>query len=82
MLAGGDVRVADILMNIQATENNLILDVELFDIFENKEEGRNSFAFHIIFGSKERTLESSEVDEIMSNMMENLESELDVEVRR
>ncbi|MFC1623343.1 phenylalanine--tRNA ligase subunit beta [Patescibacteria group bacterium] len=82
MVARGDVRVADILMKIQNTENNLILDVDLFDIFELQEEGKNSFAFHIIFGSKERTLEGKEVDEIMSKVMENLEGELDVEVRK
>lgn len=82
ILAGEDVRVADILMNIQSVEKNLILDVDLFDIFENKEERRNSFAFHILFGSNNRTLESSEVDEIMSKIMDKLESELDVEVRK
>ncbi|MDH4330077.1 MAG: phenylalanine--tRNA ligase subunit beta [Candidatus Moranbacteria bacterium] len=82
MLCGSDVRVDDILSSIQGVGGELILDVDLFDIFEIEGENKNSFAFRIIFGSKERTLERKEVDTIMEGIMNELETNLGVEVRK
>jgi phenylalanyl-tRNA synthetase beta chain len=82
MLCGNDVRVDDILDSIQEAGGELVLDVDLFDIFEIEGEEKNSFAFRIVFGSKERTLERKEVDEIMDSVMSKLETDLGVEIRR
>lgn len=81
MLAGLEIRVEDILAVIQASGGNMIIDVDLFDIFDLKEEGI-SFAFHIIFGSDDRTLRNEEVDNIMEKITKNLEDELEVEIRK
>lgn len=81
MVAGLEIRVEDILAVIQASGGNLIIDVDLFDIFDLKEAG-TSFAFHIIFGADDRTLRNEEVDDIMKKVTKNLEDELGVEVRK
>lgn len=80
MLAENDVRVDDILKNIQKIGGDLVLDVDLFDIFEK--DGRNSFAFHIVFGDDSRTLEKREVDLLMEKISASLEKELGMEVRK
>lgn len=82
MLCGFDVRVDDILEKIQEVGGKLVLDVDLFDIFEIEGEEKNSFAFRIVFGSNERTLERKEVDEIMEKIMNELETNLGVEIRK
>jgi phenylalanyl-tRNA synthetase beta subunit len=52
----------------------------LFDIFEK--DGKTSYAFHLTFGSKSRTLEGSEIEVIMSRMISELEKSLKVVVRQ
>jgi phenylalanyl-tRNA synthetase beta chain len=80
MLAGQDTTVGDITELIKKTGENLVMDVELFDIFQKDE--KNSFAFHIRFGLKNRTLEGKEVDSAMENIISVLENELKVEIRK
>jgi phenylalanyl-tRNA synthetase beta chain len=80
LLAGQDITVSDIMELVKKTGENLVIDVELFDIFEK--DGKNSFAFHIKFGLKNRTLESKEVDDAMENIISALENELKVEIRK
>jgi len=80
MLAENIVRVSDILKNVQTAGGDLVLDVDLFDIFEK--DGKNSFAFHIVFGAPDRTLEHQEVDQLMQKIISSLEKELGLEVRK
>ena len=82
MIVNEDIRISDVLMNIQASGGNLVLDVDLFDIFENEKEGVKSLAFHIIFGSDKRTLENKEADGLMEKIIADLERELKVKVRK
>jgi phenylalanyl-tRNA synthetase beta chain len=81
MLVESDVRVDDVLRSIQKGGGNLVLDVDLFDIYDLPDEERTSFAFHISFGADERTLESQEVDVLMARIIDNLEKDLKVRVR-
>jgi phenylalanyl-tRNA synthetase beta chain len=80
MLAENGVLVDDILENIQKSGGDLVQDVDLFDIFEK--DGRNSFAFHIVFGASDRTLEHQEIDGLMQKIISSLEKDLGVEVRK
>lgn len=80
MLAEGDVLVDDILKNIQKVGSDLVQDTDLFDIFEK--DGQNSFAFHIVFGAPDRTLEHQEIDGLMQKIISSLEKDLGVEVRK
>ena len=62
---------------------SLIQNVELFDMYEQKEtgEGKKSVAFHIVFQSPVRTLSNKEVDEMMERITWQLNQEEMWEVR-
>ncbi|HDZ85802.1 MAG TPA: phenylalanine--tRNA ligase subunit beta [Candidatus Moranbacteria bacterium] len=81
MIANENVRVDDILANLQAFGGNLVLDVDLFDIYDF-ENNTSSYAFHIIFGADDRTLQSEEVDKLMKKITSNLEKDLGVKIRK
>jgi phenylalanyl-tRNA synthetase beta chain len=74
-----DVRVDAILKKIQETGGDLVLDVDLFDIFDT-EDGKSSYAFHIIFGA-DRTLKTEEADELLKKIIQDLETEIQVKIR-
>jgi len=82
MIVDKSVKISDVLSSIQASGGNLVLDVDLFDIFENEKENEKSLAFHIIFGSADRTLESKEADALMEKIAADLERELGVKIRK
>ena len=71
----------EILQVIQKAGGNLVLDADLFDIFDFAD-GSSSYAFHIIFGANNRTLESQEVDDLMRKINANLEKDLKVKIRK
>lgn len=79
MLAHKQIRVKDIIDLIKSSGGELILQTQLFDIFEK--DNKKSYAFHIQFGS-DRTLESKEVDSAMENIIFDLESKLGLEIRK
>lgn len=82
LLASTSIRVDDVLENIQKYGGDLVLDVDLFDIFDFPEENKTSLAFHLIFGADERTLTSEEVERIMEKIVLGLEKDLKVKVRK
>ncbi|KKU55074.1 MAG: Phenylalanine-tRNA ligase beta subunit, partial [Candidatus Moranbacteria bacterium GW2011_GWE1_49_15] len=75
------MRVDDVLQAIQDLGGNLVLDVDLFDIFDFAD-GSTSFAFHVMLGAEDRTLRSPEIDEAMAKIMEGLEKEHGMEIRK
>ena len=82
MTSDPEIIVGDILKNIKKNGGDLVMDVELFDIFDFEERKEKSFAFRISFGADERTLLSEEVDEAMKRITENLEKDLKVKIRK
>ena len=80
MLTDRQVHVGEIMQAIKVAGGGLILDVELFDIFQ-KEEG-NSVAYHIEIGNAERTLESAEVDSVMEKIQTSLAKNFGVAIRK
>ncbi len=81
LIAPQGILVDEILQTIQKIGGNLVLDVDLFDIFDFAD-GSSSYAFHIIFGADNRTLKSGEVDEVMKKIISSLEKEMGVKVRK
>jgi phenylalanyl-tRNA synthetase beta chain len=75
-----NIQVDDILQVIQEAGGKTVLDADLFDIYDF-EDGSTSFAFHILFGAPDRTLQSAEVDSLMQKITDNLEKELKVKIR-
>lgn len=80
LIAKGNIKVDDILKEIYSSGGKMVLNVDLFDIFDF-EDGTSSYAFHILLGAAERTLESGEIENLMKNIAENLEKKLKVKIR-
>ena len=70
------------LKNIQKSGGELVLGIELFDIFHFEDKNETSFAFRISFGSPERTLRNEEVEETMKKITQNMEKEMRIEIRK
>lgn len=84
MIIGEKITVADILKVVQLAGGKLVLDVDLFDIYENipEEAGKKSLAFHIVLGSDAKTLSTEEVDSVMKKITRELEKSLGAKVRK
>jgi len=78
------VRVDEVLNKIYDAGGVLILDVDLFDIYEGEElpEEKKNLAFHIIYQAEDRTLSSKEIDEIQQKIIDALEEESEWQVRK
>ncbi|NTV41344.1 MAG: phenylalanine--tRNA ligase subunit beta, partial [Candidatus Moranbacteria bacterium] len=81
MIVAGGERVDEILSVIQEVGGNLVVDVDLFDIFDFAD-GTSSYAFHIMLNGGDRTLISREVDVLMQKISESLEANLKVKIRK
>ena len=79
-----DVKVADILNEINIAGGKLVSDVDLFDIYEGKElpQGRKNLAFHIIYQAEDRTLSSREIDSLQQKIIKSLEKNITWQVRK
>src|SRR3989344_2203519 len=73
-------KVENVLDVIENTAGKLLIDTDLFDIYENEE--RKSLAFHLIFQSPEKTLTDEEINAIMQKVFETIEANEDWEVRK
>ncbi len=81
LISSQSVRVDEILSTIQAAGGEMILDTDLFDIFDFAD-GSTSYAFHILIGANDRTLTSSEIDSVMEKIITKLNKELGIEIRK
>ena len=73
-------KVENVLDIIENTAGKLLVDTDLFDIYENEE--RKSLAFHLIFPVAEKTLTDEEVNGVMEKIFTAIEANDDWEVRR
>ena len=73
-------KVENVLDIIENTAGKLLIDTDLFDIYENEE--RKSLAFHLIFQSPEKTLTDEEINAVMQKVFEATEANPDWEVRK
>lgn len=84
-----ETRVGEAQDIIENTGGILLIDSDLFDIYESslegggaKLEGKKSFAFRLIFQSEERTLREEEIEDIMKKITKALEENPEWEVRK
>jgi phenylalanyl-tRNA synthetase beta chain len=82
MIVSDSVRWQDVEQKINAI-SSLITEVELFDIYEAKEEEKKerSLAFHITFHDLKKTLTSKEVDKLMKQVKEMLVTDFKVKIK-
>lgn len=60
-------------------QNNFLVDIDLFD--EYKQPDKLSIAFHLHFQSREKTLESEEIDKQMVHISDQITSQTDWKIR-
>jgi phenylalanyl-tRNA synthetase beta chain len=84
VLVPKSARVVDVLNKINSVGGSMIIDVDLFDIYEGGElpKGKKNFAFHVVYQLKIRTLQAKEVDKVQEKIIEALEAEPAWEVRK
>lgn len=75
-------RVAQVVNVIETAGGPLLADVDLFDLYEDGKEARKSLAFHLVYQSKERTLNSNEVEVLEKKITKELEKNPEWEIRR
>ena len=79
-----EIRVEEVLNEIETAGGILVKDVDLFDIYEGEEipGGKKNLAFHIIYQAEDRTLSSKEIDEIQQKIIKTLEENPEWQVRK
>ncbi|MEG2086332.1 MAG: phenylalanine--tRNA ligase subunit beta, partial [Clostridia bacterium] len=74
--------LSDDIKNCIANISDLIMNVELFDVYNNIGLiGKKSYAYSITFGCSDRTLKDSEVDSCVAEILETLENKFDAKIR-
>ncbi len=82
ILVSKDVRIGDILQEIQESSPELIENVDLFDEYEDEKfAGRKSITFRIVFQAEDRTLTDKEVNEEMKKIESILKKTFKAEIR-
>ena len=79
-----NTKVAEVMNVIYRAGGKFLRDIDLFDIYvgENIPEGKKNLAFHLIFQAEDRTLQSEEIDRFMAKIIEEIEKNVEWEVRK
>lgn len=84
LLADEAVCVGDIEEVIKRCSKNHLENIKLFDVYSGKQipSGKKSIAYSLIFRDENKTLNDSEISEIMNKIMTELKDKLKVELRQ
>lgn len=84
ILVPWNIRVVEVLDVVEGAGGKLLIDVDLFDVYEGSEVGaeKKNFAFHLIFQSPDRTLTDKEVDILMQKVIKELDRHPSWDVRK
>lgn len=68
---------------IYQTARKFLTDLTLFDVYEDEKIGldKKSLAFSMTFNSKEKTLETADIDKLMKSILNRLQYEFKAEIR-
>lgn len=77
-----ETRIGEVEDVIQNAGGELLIDSDLFDIYENENNSRKSLAFHLIFQARDKTFSDEEINEIMNKIIDVLEKNPAWEVRK
>jgi len=79
-----NVKVVEVMNKINTAGGKLIVDIDLFDIYEggNLPEGKKNLAFHITFQSENKTLSAEEIGNLQNKIIKALEENPAWEVRK
>jgi phenylalanyl-tRNA synthetase beta chain len=71
-----DLKVGEVSQKISERGGTLLQELRFYDLYTGKniDKGLKSFTFNLVFGASDRTLTDTEVDEIMSCIINTLET--------
>ncbi len=75
-----DTNVSDVEKIIKDSAGELMVELYPFDIFQKGD--KKSFAFRLVFQSKEKTLQDEEVNDIVNSIIKKLEEDPSWQVRK
>ncbi len=83
LLIDNAVSFAEIDRIAKQTEKKLLLDVDLFDVYQGKNlpAGKKSYAVSFLFQDEQKTMTDKQVDTIMTKLQNNFEKQLGAELR-
>ncbi|MGK0322069.1 MAG: phenylalanyl-tRNA synthetase beta chain [Psychroserpens sp.] len=83
LLLDNDVTFEAIDKIAKQTENQLLKDVDLFDVYEGKNlpKGKKSYAVSFIIQDEHKTLTDKQIDKIMNKLQANFEKQLGAQLR-
>ncbi|MFD1061993.1 phenylalanine--tRNA ligase subunit beta [Winogradskyella litorisediminis] len=83
LLIDNKVTFDDIFSIAKQTEQNLLKNVNLFDVYEGKNlpAGKKSYAISFTLQDEHKTLNDKQIDKIMSKLQSNFETKLGAELR-
>jgi phenylalanyl-tRNA synthetase beta chain len=84
MLIDKSVTFGQLKQIAQKTERKLLLDVNVFDVYEGDKlpAGKKSYALSFILQDAEKTLTDKAIDSIMQKLIYNLAKEAGAEIRK
>lgn len=77
VLVPSETKIDNVLNTIEIAGGELLIDVELFDIYEKEDfvEGQKSLTFRLIFQAKDRVLNSSEIQQLQNKIIKAIEDQ-------
>ena len=83
LLLDEDVRFETIYQLAKQTDNKVLTDINLFDVYKGKNlpEGKKSYAVSFTLKDDSKTLTDKQIDKIMSKLQQKFENEIGAELR-
>jgi phenylalanyl-tRNA synthetase beta chain len=71
-----NIKAGDLIKNISKIDKNLITNINIFDLYsgDNIEENKKSIAFSVILSPKDKTLESSQIEDLSNKIIESVQN--------
>jgi len=85
LIVDNSIKFSDIVNIAKKTGKKQIVQINLFDVYENEKQlgkGKRSYAISYTFENLERTLQDKEVDTIIENLLNAYQSELGAYLRK
>lgn len=83
LLVNKSTTFEDLYLVAKQTEKQLLKEIELFDVYEGDKlpEGKKSYALRFTLEDATKTLNDEQIDKIMTKLISNFESKLEVSLR-
>ncbi|MGH8559255.1 MAG: phenylalanine--tRNA ligase subunit beta [Methylococcales bacterium] len=83
LIVDEELTLAPIVASVYRMSTALVQDIKIFDLYRGPgvESGRKSIALGLIFQDSSRTLEDSEIDAVVSEILKNLKQDFNANLR-